>query len=81
MDEVEKKGFDSKSTFAIRLSLEEALIKAIKHGNKLDRQKMVRIEAKVTAHATEIVIEDEGPGFDRATVPDPRQPASAGVRS
>ena len=72
MQAVDQHRYDEDAVFAIKLALEEALINAIKHGNKLDRQKMVRIEAKVTPHSTEIVIEDEGPGFDRASVPDPR---------
>ena len=71
LDAVEKAGFNSQSTFAIKLALEEALINAIKHGNKLDVKKNVHIEATVSPTLTEIIIEDEGPGFDRASVPDP----------
>ena len=71
LDAVEKAGFNSQSTFAIKLALEEALINAIKHGNKLDLKKNVHIEASVSPTITEITIEDEGPGFDRASVPDP----------
>ena len=69
--EVEKRGYDAGSVFAIRLSLEEALINAMKHGNKLDPRKTVHVEARVTPKQTEIVIEDQGPGFDRSSVPDP----------
>jgi serine/threonine-protein kinase RsbW len=69
--EVEKAGFDSDSQFAIKLALEEALINAIKHGNKLDRTKRVQVEWRVTPKSAEITIEDEGPGFDRSSVPDP----------
>ena len=47
-DEVARCGFDADSQFAIKLALEEALINAIKHGNKLDPRKKVQIEAKVT---------------------------------
>ncbi|HEX8523094.1 MAG TPA: ATP-binding protein [Tepidisphaeraceae bacterium] len=71
LDDVEKSGFDSESTFAIKLALEEALINAIKHGNKLDPNKKVHIEARVTPRRAEITIEDEGPGFNRQDVPDP----------
>jgi serine/threonine-protein kinase RsbW len=71
LDAVEKAGFNSQSTFAIKLALEEALINAIKHGNKLDLKKNVHIEATVTPTVTEITVEDEGPGFDRDCVPDP----------
>jgi serine/threonine-protein kinase RsbW len=64
-------GFDKDSSFAIHVALEEALINAIKHGNKLDRSKKVHIQAKIDAKKAEIIIEDEGPGFSRNTVPDP----------
>src|SRR3954462_9407350 len=72
-EEVEKAGFDSDSQFAIKLALEEALINAIKHGNKLDKSKRVQVEWRVTPQVAEIEIEDEGPGFDRSNVPDPTQ--------
>jgi serine/threonine-protein kinase RsbW len=68
---IEKLGFDQESTFAIKLALEEALINAIKHGNKRDRKKKIHIEVRVTPKRAEIMIEDEGPGFRRADVPDP----------
>lgn len=71
MEEVEAHHFHEDAVFAIKLALEEALINAIKHGNKLDRHKKVRIQARVTDNEAEIIIEDEGPGFDRASVPDP----------
>ena len=71
LDAVEKAGFNSQSTFAIKLALEEALINAIKHGNKLDLKKNVHIEASISPTVTEITIEDEGPGFERSSVPDP----------
>jgi serine/threonine-protein kinase RsbW len=71
LDEVAKNHYSEDATFAIRLSLDEALINAIKHGNKLDPNKKVIVEAKITPDHAEIVVEDEGPGFDRSSVPDP----------
>ena len=71
MDRVEAQHYDDQSTFAIRLALEEGLMNAIKHGNKLDPKKTVHVEAKVTPKATEITIEDQGKGFHREEVPDP----------
>src|SRR3954452_13293051 len=68
---VEGAGFTGGNFFAINLSLEEALVNAIKHGNRLDPGKKVRVEASVTPQEVEIHIEDEGPGFDRSSVPDP----------
>jgi len=71
MADVSDGGYDSDSSFAIRISLEEALVNAIKHGNREDRRKAVRVESDVSPARAEIVIEDEGPGFDRKRVPDP----------
>lgn len=71
LDDVEGAGFNSQSQFAIKLALEEAIINAIKHGNKLDLTKKVHIHATVSPMRAEIVIEDEGPGFKRTNVPDP----------
>jgi serine/threonine-protein kinase RsbW len=72
MAEVERVGFDEAARFAIQLGLEEAIVNAIKHGNKLDASKRVRVEAEITPQQARIVIEDEGPGFNRRSVPDPR---------
>jgi serine/threonine-protein kinase RsbW len=71
MEVVSRRGFTDGSTYAINLALEEALINAIKHGNRMDPLKKVHIEAKITAKQAEIIIEDEGPGFNRNGVPDP----------
>jgi len=71
LDAVERHRFNSESAFGIKLALEEALINAIKHGNKLDPAKVVRVDAVVTATEATITIEDEGPGFRRKDVPDP----------
>jgi serine/threonine-protein kinase RsbW len=71
MDRVESLKYDEQCRFAIRLALEEGLMNAMKHGNKLDPSKTVHIEAKVTPQKTEITIEDQGKGFKREEVPDP----------
>ena len=71
LEEVERHGFNTNSLFATRLALEEALVNAIKHGNKLDPKKKVIVDAKVNRDRVEIEVEDQGPGFDRSSVPDP----------
>ena len=64
-------GYDEPATFAIRLSLEEALANAMMHGNAGDEQKRIHLTCSVTADRVEMIIQDEGPGFDPGTVPDP----------
>jgi serine/threonine-protein kinase RsbW len=71
LDAIESAGYHPDNLFAVKISLEEALINAIKHGNKLDPKKQVRVEANITSEQAEIIVEDEGPGFNRAHVPDP----------
>jgi len=69
--DVKHHDYDDQSVFAITLALEEALINAIKHGNKLDPAKNVDVQWTATPHQIEIIIEDQGPGFERSDVPDP----------
>lgn len=71
LDDVRRNGYVGNTFFAINLALEEALTNAIRHGNRLDPGKLVRVESKVTPNRVEISIEDEGPGFDRKSIPDP----------
>jgi serine/threonine-protein kinase RsbW len=71
LDEIERQGFDSHSAFAVKLAVDEALNNAIKHGNRLAKGKKIHIQATITPEKAEIIVEDEGPGFDRRNVPDP----------
>ncbi len=71
MAEVVRCGFDVHGQFAIRLSLEEGLVNAVKHGNRFDEAKHVQVDYLITPGELDISIEDEGAGFDRSGVPDP----------
>jgi serine/threonine-protein kinase RsbW len=63
--------FEDREIFGIRLALEEALVNAIKHGNREDRAKKVHIELSVEHDRIEIAVADEGPGFNPENVADP----------
>ena len=71
MDQVVLLNFEPDSVFAIRLALEEAIVNAIKHGNRADPKKKVHVEATITPERVEILVEDEGAGFNRSGIPDP----------
>jgi serine/threonine-protein kinase RsbW len=62
--------FDAREIFGIRLALEEALVNAIKHGNRLDPLKKVEIQFSVQMNRFDISITDEGPGYIPEKVPD-----------
>ena len=52
----------------------EATNNAIIHGNNSDPDKMVKIEMLMEQEELMVHIEDQGNGFDYATVPDPTSP-------
>src|SRR5262245_46399561 len=66
--------FTEPEIFSIRLALEEAIVNAIKHGNQMDRSKLVRVAYRVEMERFDVMIVDEGPGFDPEDVPDPTSP-------
>lgn len=71
MNLLEERSFSMKDQFGVKLALEEALVNAIKHGNGMDPSKFVRIRCELNAVRVQIIIEDEGEGFDPKDVPDP----------
>lgn len=73
IEAMEAVGFNNRSAFAVRLALDEAICNAIKHGNRHDPNKKVHVAATVTQRQIEIVVEDQGSGFSRPDVPDPRK--------
>ena len=71
LDGVHAKGYSQECCFAIRLALEEALINAIKHGNRLNRAKNITVSAEVDDEVVAVTVADEGEGFDSDHLPDP----------
>ena len=65
-------GFSEEDIFAIHLSLEEAFINAVKHGNKMEPSKAVKVDYLIESDKIEICMTDEGEGFDPEVIPDPR---------
>lgn len=68
---LEQLEYPMRDVFSVRLALEEALVNAIKHGNGMNPDKKVKIACRVTPERVWVRIEDEGPGFDVETLPDP----------
>lgn len=68
---MESYGFSLRQVFGVRLALEEALVNAIKHGNKMDLEKKVRVDWQLSSEHIRVRIEDQGVGFDVTAVPDP----------
>lgn len=71
IEALEVREYPERDVFAVRLALEEAIVNAIKHGNRMSPDKSVEINCWINDERVRIEIEDEGEGFVRDEVPDP----------
>jgi len=67
----EAAGLNPDSAINVGVAVRESVVNAIKHGNRLDAAKQIHVSLIVDDDALEIVVRDEGPGFDPEAVPDP----------
>ena len=72
LSKLEANDFSKDDIFAVHLALEEAFLNAVKHGNKMDSSKEVRIDYNVDFDKVEISLTDQGDGFEPSSVADPR---------
>ncbi len=70
--ELKANKFGKDDIFAVHLALEEAFTNAVKHGNKMDPNKEVKIEYSVTDEKIDVCISDQGQGFAPDKIADPR---------
>jgi len=73
-DEMAREGYPDKDQFSMRLSLEEAIVNAVKHGHDGDPNLAVQVRYRVSFGRVLVEVEDEGPGFDPYQVDDPFDP-------
>ena len=58
------------------IALDEAFVNAVKHGNKNDPTKLLKITAELSPKEAAFTVEDEGQGFNVHEIPDPCDPAN-----
>ncbi|MBD1397428.1 ATP-binding protein [Pontibacter sp. JH31] len=58
----------------IMVAVTESVNNAIRHGNKFDKEKIVYLTLQVENNQLLFEVEDEGPGFDYESLPDPTAP-------
>ena len=73
IDKLQASGIDEDALFDVRLCLEEALINAVKYGNKKDPSKRVFIRIVSEPDKIEMEVKDEGQGFDYERLPLPTE--------
>ena len=71
---VEKVGVVNPESSNLFIALDEAFVNAVKHGNKFDAGKNVKVSAEVSVQEARFTVEDEGDGFDVNSIPDPTNP-------
>lgn len=82
---LKSKGIKEDVLFDIRLCLEEAVINAIKHGNKENRKKQVYINVGLVKNAIKITVKDQGKGFNYKSIASPikgkniKKPSGRGI--
>ena len=74
MKRVEKVGVINPESSNLFIALDEAFVNAVKHGNKFDANKVVKVSAEVSTSEARFTVEDQGDGFDVESIPDPRNP-------
>jgi len=74
LDAAEHHGYPAATHFALKLAIEEAVMNAFKHGHKALPDTPINVSWRVDPHRITITVEDRGPGFRPADVPDPTTP-------
>ena len=72
MSKLKDNSFSKDDIFAIHLTLEEAFLNAVRHGNKMDPSKKVQLDYSVGLDKVEVSVTDQGYGFEPEAVADPR---------
>lgn len=76
LDRVDKLGLVQVEQSNLFVALDEAFVNAVRHGNRNDPHKLLRVTAELSANEAIFTIEDEGEGFDVHAIPDPTDPAN-----
>ncbi len=71
VDALQRLGYPKTAIFAVRLAFEEAVTNAIRHGHRDCPTEPVVVEWEAAPHQVTMSVEDQGPGFDPQSLPDP----------
>src|SRR5258708_16670358 len=76
LERVSKLGIVTPERSNLFIALDEAFVNAVKHGNKNDPTKLLRVTAELSPREACFTVEDEGQGFNVQEIPDPCDPAN-----
>jgi serine/threonine-protein kinase RsbW len=64
-------GLEEEAAYQLGYAVREAMVNAVVHGNRYSANRMVHLVVGGTESGVEVLIEDEGEGFDCAAMGDP----------
>lgn len=64
-------GFDEDQQHYIGIAIRECMVNAVVHGNRYNARKKVSLTISRSPERLEVVVADEGEGFDLNNLPDP----------
>ncbi|HEY2846513.1 MAG TPA: ATP-binding protein [Pyrinomonadaceae bacterium] len=67
-------GLSDEFIYAVDLAVRESVANAVKHGNKFDESKDVKLTFADSGEIFEMTVRDYGPGFNVEEIPDPTDP-------
>jgi len=74
IDKISSLPLKEEEFFNIKLCLDEALVNAIKHGNKLNPDLPVEVDIEADDNSITLKVKDQGAGFDFQNIPEPIRP-------
>lgn len=69
-----RQGFSEDDAANIAMSVREATVNAVLHGNSYSREKQVSVRLEADEKDLTVFVADEGAGFNAALLPDPLSP-------
>jgi serine/threonine-protein kinase RsbW len=64
-------GFDEDDALNVGIAVREAVINAMRHGNRMDPSRKVEVSLQARPRSLRARVRDQGEGFDIAATPDP----------
>ena len=64
-------GFDEDDALNVGIAVREAVINAIRHGNRMDPTRKVEVSLQARPRSIRARVRDQGAGFDPSATPDP----------
>ena len=71
LSELKLRGVDDETAFKVRLSIDECVTNAFRHGHQGDERRPITISYLAEPEKVTIKVRDQGPGFDFGLIPDP----------